>query len=285
MTAFPAELEDQLIAGLRETDRDRYLALLLMPAEQRGLVASVYAFNAELAQIRDRITEPAAGEVRLAWWDDVIDGIFQGQTIEAPVPQGLARAIEAGNLPRHTFKAMLEARRFDLFDDPVPDLNTLEGYLGETSSALLQMTALVMAGDHGLECAEVSGLAGVAMGLAGILRSLPLHRARGQCYLPADMLGRHGLSAAHVLSGRGGAGLEPVLIELCRHARLRLEEARAQVRRVPDAAMPAYLPVALVPGYLKRLERAGDSMLSKPVTSPQWIRQLRLLNAVRLEKF
>ncbi|MEO1159225.1 MAG: squalene/phytoene synthase family protein, partial [Pseudomonadota bacterium] len=187
--------------------------------------------------------------------------------------------------PRHSFQAMLDARRFDLFDDPVPDLNTLEGYLGETSSAVLQMSALIMAGDDGLECAEVSGLAGVAMGLTGLMRSLPIHRARGQCMIPADMLAKHDLTQAHVLSGRGGAGLELVLLQLCRHANKRLEEAREKWHLVPDAAVKAYLPVALVPSYLKKLERARASLTSKVVTSPQWMRQLRLLNAVRSEAF
>jgi hypothetical protein len=55
---------------------------------------------------------------------------------------------------------------------PMPDLNTLEGYLGETASALIQMSALVLAGYDALECAEVSGLAGVASGLAGVMRTL-----------------------------------------------------------------------------------------------------------------
>ena len=221
--------------------------------------------------------------MRLAWWNEVIDAIYLGQTVDSPLAQALARAIEAGDLPRHSFQAMLEARRFDLFDDPMPDLNTLEGYLGETSSALLQMSALIMAGDDGLECAEVSGLAGVAMGLTGLMRSLPIHRARGQCMLPADMLAKHDLTAAHVLSGRGGAGLELVLLQLCRHANKRLEEARQQWHLVPEAAVKAYLPVALVPGYLKKLERARASLTTRVITSPQWMRQLRLLNAVRSE--
>ncbi len=283
MSPFPPELLEQLLDDLRESDRDRYLCLLLMPESKRGFLAGLYAFNSELAQIRERVSDPAAGEVRLAWWNQVIDAIYLGETVDSPLAQALAHAIEAGDLPRHSFQAMLEARRFDLFDDPVPDLNTLEGYLGETSSALLQMSALILAGDDGLECSEVSGLAGVAMGMTGLLRSLPIHRARGQCMLPVDMLAKHDLTPAHVLSGRGGAGLELVLLQLCRHANKRLAEAREQWHLVPDAAVKAYLPVALVPAYLKKLERARASLTTRVVRSPQWMRQLRLLNAVRSE--
>jgi len=63
----------------------------------------------------------------------------------------------------------------------------------------------------------------------------------------------------------------------------RLEEAREKWHLVPDAAIKAYLPVALVPGYLKKLERSRASLMRKVVTSPQWMRQLRLLKAVRSE--
>ena len=35
---------------------------------------------------------------------------------------------------------------FDLYDDPMPSLNDLEGYAGETSSALIQLAAIVLAG-------------------------------------------------------------------------------------------------------------------------------------------
>ena len=283
--AFPSDLADHLTALVRAADRDRYLCLLLTPEPKRGEVAALYAFNAELAQVRERISDPAAGEVRLAWWEQVIDGIFAGQTVNAPVPQGLARAVAAGDLPRHTLMNMIEARRFDLFDDPMPDLNTLEGYLGETASALIQMSALVLASYDALECAEVSGLAGVASGIAGLLRSLPVHRARGQCYVPAAMLEKQGLQPAHVIGGRTGAAMDLVLLELVAHAERRLAEARKQSSRVPEAALPAFLHASLTEAYLGRLKKARGGMLTGVVSRPQWLNQITLYMAARGETF
>jgi phytoene synthase len=256
-----------------------------MPDARRAEISALYAFNAELAQIRERISDPAAGEVRLAWWEQVIDGIYTGEVINAPVPQGLARAVEAGDIPRHTLLNMIEARRFDLFDDPMPDLNTLEGYLGETASALIQMSALVLAGYDALECAEVSGLAGVASGLAGVMRSLPVHRARGQCYVPVAMLEKQGLQPSHVLAGRDGAEMELVLLELVAHAQRRLAEARKSAAQVPEQALAAYLPASLTEVYLNRLRKARTAMLTRVVSRPQWLNQLTLLKAVKSETF
>jgi phytoene synthase len=181
---------------------------------------------------------------------------------------------------------MIEARRFDLFDDPMPDLNTLEGYLGETASALIQMSALVLAGYDALECAEVSGLAGVASGVAGRAAVACRCTARGSVLCAGGDAGKQGLQPAHVLAARDGAEMELVLLELdcsCRSAGW--TEARKLVTRVPEAALPAYLPASLTEAYLGRLKKARAAMLTRVVSRPQWLNQLTLYKALKSETF
>ncbi len=96
MSPFPTELMELLLDDLRKSDRDRYLCLLLMPERCRGFLAGLFAFNSELAQIRERVSDPAAGEVRLAWWNEVIDAIYLGQTVDRerrPVRATLQRCL------------------------------------------------------------------------------------------------------------------------------------------------------------------------------------------------
>ena len=50
---------------------------------------------------------------------------------------------------------------------------------------------------------------------------------------------------------------------------------------LPAAAMPAFLPVALVPLYLDRMERADYDPFTTPVEVPQWRRQWALWHAAR----
>ena len=61
-------------ALVREADRDRYLATLFAPAEHRDALYALYAFNAEIARVRDMAREPMPGEIRLQWWVDVLGG-------------------------------------------------------------------------------------------------------------------------------------------------------------------------------------------------------------------
>lgn len=238
-----------------KADKDRFLSCLFAPRDARPHLLALYAFNAEIARIRETVSEPQIGLVRQQWWLDSIDGIYAGGTPDHPVAQALAQAIAKGDLPKHALRNLIIAREFDLYDDPMPTLSDLEGYLGETSSSLIQMAALIL-GDG---AAEAAGLAGVAFGLAGVLR---LQKPR---YLPRDMVQSHG-------------DLETIN-QLCIHARKRLIEARALHGTIPPLSLPAFLPASLTELYLRRIERGGSLEVS------QLRRQLTLWWAARNNRF
>ena len=270
---------------LREADRDRYLASLFAPDATRPHLQALYGFNIELSAARERTSAPALGEIRLQWWLDAVEQIYRGTTSGHPVLEALAPAIEHGRLPLDAFRNMVEARRFDLYDDPMPDMASLEGYLGETSSALIQLSALVLAGAEAVTAAEAAGYAGVAFGLVGTLRALPLHRARGQCYIPKDLLERHGLAPAHVLSGRFDAAMDAVVTELRHRAAACLGEARRLRSTVPAKALPAFLPVSLSDPYLARLARPNFNPLGEIAEVSPLRRQCRLAARAYLGRY
>ena len=272
---------------VRAHDKDRWLAALFAPEAARVDVLALYAFNVELSRVRDLAREPALGEMRLEWWSGQLAAIAAGETPPHPVAVALAAAMRRANLPGQAFAAMIEARRFDLYDDPMPSLNDLEGYLGETSSALVMLAGLALAGPEAgtLAAADAAGAAGVAIGLTGLMRAAAFHRARGQCYLPADVLARHGLGPAHVLSGRASPEMDAALAELRDHAGRRLADARAALSNTPRAAFPAFHTAAHVPRYLKALARAGAGVLTAAAEVAQWKRQIALLYAATRERF
>ena len=240
---------------VRKGDKDRYLSCLFGPDAARPHLFALYAFNVEISRIRETVSEPQIGLVRQQWWLDTIDGIYAGRTPDHPVAQALALAIENGDLPKHALRDLIIAREFDLYDDPTPTLVDLEGYLGETSSSLIQMAALIL----GKGAAEAAGLAGVAFGLAGVLR---LQKSR---YLPRDMVQR--------------LGEKETINQLCTHARKRLTEARALHGNIPPLALPAFLPASLTELYLRRIERGGSLEVS------QFRRQFTLWWAARNNRF
>jgi phytoene synthase len=265
----------------RDHDRDRWLAGLFAPSEARRHLYALTAFSYEVGRLRDIVREPLAGEMRLEWWRDALIGAGRGEGAGHPVAAALGETIERFNLPLQAFDNLLAARAFDLYDDPMPDWNRFEGYCGDTCSALFRLGALVLGSGRDLGGADAAGHAGVGYALVGLLRALPLTSARGQVYLPADVLARHGVSPDDIAGRRDGPGLRAALAELRGLARQRLDEALKLARGCPRDIAPAFLPLALPPLYLATMERARYSPFETIVEAPQWRRQWALWRAAR----
>jgi 15-cis-phytoene synthase len=152
----------------------------------------------------------------------------------------------------------------------------LEGYCGETSSLLIRLASLVLAEGADPGAADAAGHAGVAYAITGLLRAFPWHARRGQLYLPADVLGRHGVKRDDIVMGRGGPGLVAALAEMRSAAHDHWQRARALRATIPPAVAPAFLPAALVPGYLKAMEARDYDPFRTIVDLPRW-RKLALL--------
>ena len=119
------------------------------------------------------------------------------------------------------------------------------------------------------------------MRIAGLLRALPLHAARGQLYLPADVLQRHGAQAADVFAGTATTELRAALAELRLRARQHLAAARELLDAAPPAVAPAFLPVALVRPAARPHGAPRLSSRSARRDVPQWRRQWMLWRAAR----
>src|SRR5712691_11586453 len=126
---------------VRAGDKDRYLASLFAPADRRRHLHALYAFNLEIARVRELAREPMAGEVRLQWWREAIAGARPGEAGAHPVAAALLDAMVRHELPATTLLDLIEARAFDLYDDPMPTLAAFEGYGRRTSSGLIELCA------------------------------------------------------------------------------------------------------------------------------------------------
>ncbi|MDX8513473.1 phytoene/squalene synthase family protein [Mesorhizobium captivum] len=254
-----------VVDAVRAADPDRYLSALYAPAGKRAALFALYAFNAEIASVRDRIHEPLPGEVRLQWWRDVIMAEGEADTGH-PTADALRAAIAANHLPKAAFDNMLEARIFDLYDDPMPSRTDLEGYCGETAAALIQLAAMALDPTAAPRFAELAGRAGCAQAITGLLLLLPLHRRRGQCYVPADILVAAGTTPEDFVKGEGDAAAERAVAAMTALAREHLGAFERGASALPVSLRPAFLPLALTRAYLDKMEKAGRSPLANTAT-------------------
>jgi len=266
---------------VRAGDPDRYFATLFAPAGKRPHLFALYAFSLEVARVRDAVSEALTGEIRLQWWRDTLQGEARGDVRANPVAAAIDDTIVAFRLPRQALVDLVDARVFDLYDDPMPTLTDLEGYCGETSSALIRLATLVLADGVDLGAADAAGHAGVAYAITGLLRALPWHVRQGRIYLPPTVLDAHDVARENILAGQGGPGFAKAVAELRGVARRHLDHALVLGATVSPTVAAAFLPVALVPAYLGRMERRGYDPLRTVVDVPQWRKQWLLWRAAR----
>ena len=175
--------EEGFDARIRRLDPDRWLASRFVsdPAA-RATVIAVYALNDELARVTESVTNPLAGEIRLAWWRERIEAVAGGHPPPGqPVLQALAPAMASGLLPPTLLDALVEARHAALEPRPFADDAALAAYLDGTAGAVMGLAARVLDAEAPLRAVVEAGR---AWGLAGLYRTREVWRARGRSWLP-----------------------------------------------------------------------------------------------------
>lgn len=264
---------------MRDNDKDRFLTALFLPVAIRHHAFAIYAFNSEVASIRNRAREPLAGEVRLQWWRDVFAGRAAGSVEANPVACALVQTLEERELPAEILLRLIEAREFDLYDDPMPSTAAFEAYLRLTSSSLFDLVGQMLIG-RSTAFSKAAGHAGMAYGIAGLLRAFPHHAARGQLYLPADLLAQHHVDVDSIFAGTSTPALLNAFTELREVARDHYRELDRLLPDLPAEAQPAFLPLILADLYLSRMERRRYDPFA-PLEVSQFRRQWLLWRAAR----
>ena len=239
---------------MRALDRDRYLAALFAPADRRADLFALYAFNIEIAGVREAVSEPMLGEIRLQWWREAIAAIHDGAPGPHPVALALAQAVAAHRLPRAALDTMIDARGFDLDDTPPATLAALEDYAAGTAAALCRLALCALGADTD-DATRAAHHAGIAWALTGLLRAIPFHARQRRCYLPADLMAAAGTDSAKLFALKPHGALAVVARHVADRAREHMAEARALRQTVPGKARAAVLPLVLADAYLRRMAR------------------------------
>jgi phytoene synthase len=159
--------DDDLDARVRQLDPDRWLASRFIADEEaRADVIALYGLNIELSRAAEVASQPLVGEMRLAWWREAIEEIFEGRPVRRhPGALALAQAVRRRDLPRAGLEALVDARLRDLDAWPLAAGET-EAYVDATAGGLMALAALSLspgADPHAVRhAARAWGLAGLS---------------------------------------------------------------------------------------------------------------------------
>jgi 15-cis-phytoene synthase len=268
---------------VRSHDFARYASGLFLPAPQRRALFALYAFNVEISRVREVVTQPLPGEIRLQWWTDMLSGKGHGGIEGNPVAAELNLVIQHWELPVERLSRLVEEHQFDLYNDPMPTMAALESYINDTFSTLFSLAAEIT----GWRIPEIEHLArhaGLAQGMTRVVMAFPLDSSRRQLFVPLQLLESQGSGMEEAFSGKENHKVRAALDELLGDARVHLDTALGLLESVPPEARPVFLPLALVARDLRRMSRA-DANLFTPLTTSR-LRTLWILwRAARSELF
>jgi 15-cis-phytoene synthase len=240
---------------VRSHDFPRYASVLFAPVAQRRGLLAIYAFNVEISRVRDQVSQPLPGEMRLQWWTDMLAGAGHGGIEGNPVAAELGQAIRDHRLPVERLSRLIGEHQFDLYNDPMPTMAALEGYIDDTSSAMFSLGAAI-AGWQSPEIEHLARHAGLAQGIAEVMTALPLDASRRQLRVPLQLLESSGSGIEEVFAGKETPRLRAALDQLTGEAQQHLKTALALLANMPPEVKPVFLPLALVARDLARISRA-----------------------------
>jgi len=251
---------------VRTHDFARYASTLFMPSD-----------------LRRALTQPLPGEIRLHWWTDMLAGVDHGGVEGHPVAAELLLTIRHFRLPVEPLTRLIEEHQFDLYNDPMPSMAALEGYINDTASALFLFAARI-AGWQSPEIDHLARHAGLAQGIAQVIASLPFDASRRQLFVPLQVLQQHGSNIEEIFAGKQTPNVRAALDQLIGEAQRHLQPTFALLADVPPEVRPIFLPLALVRRDLARMSRA-DTDPFVPRATPRFRVLWTLWRASRSREF
>ena len=272
---------------VREGDRDRYFATLFAPADKRPFLFALYAFSLESARVRESVSDPMPGEIRLQWWRDALQGEARGNVRANPVAAALDDTIVRFRLPRQALVDLVDARELRPLRRPDADHRRSRGLCRR------DLLGADPARRHRPERWRRSRRGGCGRARRRRLRHrrascapFPWHARRGQVYPagPGLQPARGVARRRRARTGRTGlsGGARGAARDRTRPSAPRASPARDDCRRkfCRPSCRPPWSSLTS-PGWSER----GYDPFRTVVELPQWRRQLMLWRAARAGRF
>lgn len=240
---------------VRSRDYDGFVSSLLLPEEVRRSSLALRAFNVELAQVKDSVSQKTIGLMRMQFWKTAIEEIYRDDPPNQPVSAELWRAVRKHNLTKRWLLRIITEREKDLDDRAYRNLQELEAYSENTQSSLIYLL-LECLGSRDVHADHAASHIGKAAGIVTCLRATPYHSSRRKVYLPMDICMLHGAAQEDFIRGSREPNVRDVVFDIASQAHVHLQHARSFRDSVPAAAMPAFLQTVVLEDYLQRVRRA-----------------------------
>ncbi|KAL1930794.1 hypothetical protein VTP01DRAFT_10956 [Rhizomucor pusillus] len=269
--------------SVRQRDYDAYLCIPFFPKELRTAQYAIRAFNVELASIRESVSNPTIGKMRMQFWKDAIDNIYKGKAPQQPIAIALEDALKTCKLSSMWFKRIISERTTNLDDHQFMTIKDMESYSENTASSLLYLH-LESLGIKDVNADHALSHLGKTIGITTFLRSIPFHLSQKRLVLPAEITAKYNISQEQVFREGHAEGLEDAIFEVATVANDHLLTARSMLKNVPASAFPSLLFAIPSARYLEKLEQVNFNIFDPKLHRKDWKLPIVLWSAYRNQK-
>ncbi|MBX3483977.1 squalene/phytoene synthase family protein [Phenylobacterium sp.] len=220
--------DDDLDDLIRRVDPDRWLSSRFIgDAKLRADVIAIYAYDHELARAPKVASNPLLGEIRLTWWREALDEIYEGRPARRhPTAQALAGVVKRHGLERAMLEDMIDARYRELDATPMSEEEALD-WARDTGGWAAVLAARILDPDSP---AENAALGGCLWMLRGMFETRPDMRiAIGRTASHAMIDARFMSAAAFPAVAHATLVMRPAKSEIGRRLRLTWAVARGRL--------------------------------------------------------
>ncbi len=252
---------------VKRSDPDRYFAALFAPADRREGLFALYAFYLELARLREAVSEPMIGAIRLQWWRDTIDALETGQEVPHPIARALAPWFGRG-LNAAVCLPLIDAREMDFEEQPFATEGEFDAYLQGTAGALAEAALGLLLHPMPLSPSDRqwAHAGGRIWARLGLLRSAGFWATRRHLVLPQADLIERGIDPEGLFSGKADAKATKALGDYLgdQVALLQTQFERLKAERLPLKARPGLCYLTMIRPLLHRVAKSRQAPLAVP---------------------
>jgi phytoene synthase len=238
ITANPNRLDDDFARCAEITRRSSsnfYYAFMLLPAERRRALYSVYAFCRFIDDIADDESVRGAAAL-LARWREELDRVYNGAPTRA-ISRALSDSVARFNIPHRLFDEVISGVEMDLERKRYATFDELRLYCYRVASAV-GLICIEIFGYQNQRTREYAEHLGIAFQLTNILRDVREDAGRDRIYLPLEDLSRFSVTQEEILAGTHSERFESLMRFEAERARSYYEDAE---RALPAEDRPTLL--------------------------------------------
>jgi len=251
---------------VKKTDYEHFLTNLFLPDSLRSSAFAIRAFSAEIAGVRDNVSDTTIGHMRMQFWKDSVDSIYEEKIPQHPVAIELHSMINKHPVSKLLLHRIIEAREQFLSDRPFNSLEEVELYGEKAFSSVYLILLEIMKNDSG-HLKHAATALGKSEGLITLLRGTPHNASKRRVYIPSQLLMERNLSSQNVIrEGHENKELREIYEIIAHRAQEHLNSSRLRQKLINKDGVRVLLPAISADCYLESLSKVECNVFDSKLT-------------------